>query len=135
MALDASSGKTHLLHTVHPSLLGPAPTLRRVRLWSAPPDGHPLSLVHTHRHDQLRISPFRYEAFPALAWFLSLPDDVLLEHCSTSPDCEHDGFCQSVRESFRFMRDVPVETVFVDDQGIQYNWNGNGNANQNWCKV
>ena len=82
-----------------------------------------LAIIHTshrpssspspsHNPAVLTIDPFFYQPFGALEWYVSLPDPLLLQCCSTSPSVEEPDFCDSVRSTFYFIRDVDCRDVF-----------------------
>jgi len=94
-------------------IAGPRPTLRAARLWSRATTPE-LSLIHDERSTCLQIEPFTYSSFEGLNKLLSFPDDLLLHYASTSPDCEEEGFCRSLRSTLTLVRDVPCHRVFGD---------------------
>mmetsp|Transcript_32391 Transcript_32391/g.38700 ORF Transcript_32391/g.38700 Transcript_32391/m.38700 type:complete len:229 (-) Transcript_32391:8-694(-) len=117
LSLNITTGTIHYLSQVHESLRGPASTLRRVRLWS-PASSSPTSntstlmVVHTTTDECVVVSPFEFRPFADLDLLMALPDNRMLRYTSTSPECEADDFCDLVRESFVFLRDVAVGDVF-----------------------
>jgi hypothetical protein len=113
MALHIASGTVQLLEKIDPVHLGPGYTLRQVRLFS--PQSDSLLLVHNPFYDEIRVSPFGWKQDRTqmhLLGLLQLPDHLLLQYMSTSPECEDDDFCETMRNSFIFMRDVSEESVF-----------------------
>lgn len=113
MALDVISGSIELLETIDPSHIGPGYTLRKVRLFSSSSQSNTLLLVHNPFQDELRISPFEWrQKDRQMSLLLELPDHLLLKYTSTSPECEDEDFCNDMRKSLIFMRDVSVESVF-----------------------
>jgi hypothetical protein len=113
MALDVISGSIELLETIDPSHIGPGYTLRKVRLFSSSSQSNYLLLVHNPLQDELRISPFEWrQQDRQMSLLLELPDHLLLKYTSTSPECEDEDFCDDMRKSLIFMRDVSVESVF-----------------------
>jgi hypothetical protein len=126
MAMDVASGHITLLQYVHSTLLGPEPTLRRVRLWSTSPNAGDLLTVHSPRGEQISIAEFTFHAFEDIDVFLSLPDDVLLEYSSTSPECEGENFCDELRAACRFVRDVKAEDCFFGRKSVVYDYVGKG---------
>lgn len=113
MALHIASGTVQLLEKIDPAHLGPGHTLRQVRLFSPQADSS-LFIVHNPFYDQIRISPFRWgqDIQAHILTLLQLPDHLLLQYMSTSPECEDDDFCETMRNSLIFMRDVSHESVF-----------------------
>ncbi len=107
---------------------GPVSVLRSVRLWSRCCTGdaqsHRLSVVHTTKNvdnlwssfgydsnDDIRkeyclfwVQPFRFRSIPDADVLLGLPDELLLQYTSTSPDVEEAGFCKDVRASMAFLK-------------------------------
>ena len=111
MALHVTSGVVQLLETMDPSHIGPGHILRNVRLFSS--QSNSLLLVHNPIQEEIRISPFgwRHDVRQTNI-LLELPDYLLLKYTSTSPECEDEDFCDTMRKSLIFMRDVSVESVF-----------------------
>lgn len=112
LTLHSQTGEVRLVKAVDPSLHGPEETLRRVRLWSPPSQCQNLLVVHDPYHERLRIEPFTFEPFPDMELFLTLPDKVLLEYTSTSPECEGEDFCDLLRANICFLRDVTPLEIF-----------------------
>mmetsp|Transcript_12912 Transcript_12912/g.32558 ORF Transcript_12912/g.32558 Transcript_12912/m.32558 type:complete len:522 (-) Transcript_12912:42-1607(-) len=108
---------------------GPVSVLRSVRLWSrccASEAGHSnrLSVVHTTKdvddlwtsfgydsNNDIRkefslfwVQPFRFRSISDADVLLGLPDELLLQYTSTSPDVEEAGFCKDVRASMAFLK-------------------------------
>jgi hypothetical protein len=110
LAMDMKTGETFLARCDE-EVAGPSMPLRSSRLWSGscPPKLH---LIHTAYSNTVCIEPFTYAPFKELASLLNLPDDVLLQYTSTSPDCEEDDFCQCIRSTLTFLRDVPCKRIF-----------------------
>jgi len=69
-------------------------------------------VVHTTTDECVVVSPFEFRPFADLDLLMALPDNRMLRYTSTSPECEADDFCDLVRESFVFLRDVAVGDVF-----------------------
>lgn len=103
---------------------GPVSVLRSVRLWSRNHrQPHRLSVVHTtgdvdelwtsfgiDEDDDMRkdyslfwVQPFVFRSIPNVDRMLQLPDELLLQYTSTSPDVEEAGFCEDVRASYGFL--------------------------------
>lgn len=111
---------------------GPIPVLRSVRLWSRCCSGsksghlqqHRLSVVHTvkdvdalwssfgideddnHRkkYSLFWVQPFRFRSILDADVLLEMPDELLLQYTSTSPEVEEAGFCEDVRASLQFLK-------------------------------
>ena len=132
LALNLHSGEVFLA-SCDPSIAGPVASLRSARLWSAGSQQHgQLHVIHNERSNLITIQPFQYQPFADLPLLLALPDDLLLRCTSTSPHCEEVDFCQSVRRTLSYLRDVPCADVFGSDvdtpvvfrrQGRSNNWN------------
>lgn len=112
LAMDMKTGETFLARCDE-QVAGPSIPLRSCRLWSGncPPKLH---LIHTTYSNAICIEPFTYAPFKELSSLLTLPDDVLLKYTSTSPNCEEVDFCQSIRSTLTFLRDVPCKRIFGD---------------------
>lgn len=131
LGIDLQTGKVFLSDTLDDSYNnGPVSVLRSVRLWSrCCPSGeasqsHRLSVVHTTKDvdnlwtsfgydedDDIRkeyslfwVQPFRFRSIPDADVLLGLPDNILLQYTSTSPDVEEAGFCEDVRASMSFLK-------------------------------
>lgn len=109
MGIDLRTGEAFLAK-VDDSAAGPAPTLRSVRLWRSYKQ---LSLIHTARSNKLVIAPFHFQPFPEIDMLLKLPDSVLLQCTSTSPDVEEDDFCYNIRKSLRYMLNHKSHEIFA----------------------
>ena len=109
MGIDLRTGEVFLAK-VDDSAAGPALTLRSVRLWGSRKQ---LSLIHTARSNKLVVAPFHFQPFLEIDMLLKLPDSVLLQCTSTSPDVEEDDFCDNIRKSLRFMLNHKSHEIFV----------------------
>ena len=117
---------------------GPVPILRSVRLWSRSHlDPHRLTPVHTigavddlwrsfgvDASDDIRkqnslfwVQPFRLRSVADVDVLLGLPDKLLLQYTSTSPDVEDVGFCEDVRASMVFLKQ---HCDVLNDDGRSY---------------
>ena len=124
LGMDTASGAVYLA-SVDDTVAGPAPTLRAARLWSTAPRTK-LSVVHTQfSHDNtISIEPFKFSTFKTLDAILSLPDHIMLQYTSTSPDVEEDDFCHRVRTTLRYIRAYQPEDIFGPEinQPAQYSY-------------
>jgi hypothetical protein len=121
MAMDVKTGEVSLIQRVHPSLIGPQAVLRRARLWSSSQGTHHLLPVHNHREEKITIDAFSFRAFEGIDTIMSLPDQVMLECCSTSPECEGPDFCELIRETCKYLLDYGVDDVFgVEMRSLVY---------------
>jgi hypothetical protein len=131
--IDLKTGEVFLTgNQDDPTSSGPVPVLRSVRLWSRCCSGnetdglqpHKLSVVHTikdvedvwellgvEENDGVReefglfwVQPFRFRSISDVDALLGLPDELLLQYTSTSPDVEEAGFCNDVRASMEFLK-------------------------------
>lgn len=112
LAMDVCTGKISVLQRVHQDLVGPQPILRRVRLWTSSPCTERLFQVHNHTKEEIIIKPFTFEPFEGMEMMISLPDDIMLDYCSTSPECEGPDFCDQIRETCEYLMNVGVDDVF-----------------------
>jgi hypothetical protein len=110
LGVDLRTGEAFLAK-VDTEVAGPAPELRSVRLWSHSPSPQ-LSVIHTATSNSMCIHAFSYQVFPELDQLVSMPDHLMLRYTSTSPDVEELDFCNSVRSTLRFLRDVKPSRVF-----------------------
>jgi len=129
LGVDLRTGDVFLPDTQEDSSSnGPVSVLRSVRLWSRCCAGegqsHRLSVVHTTKdvdnlwssfgydaNNDIRkeyclfwVQPFRFKSIPDADVLLGLPDELLLQYTSTSPDVEEAGFCKDVRASITFLK-------------------------------
>ena len=134
LAIHVPSGRVFLAKCAH-DRMGPAMPLRSARLWAANNNKKhiQLSLVHTtttttetatttsavtttSNHDSIvQIEPFQLRAFSSLPTLLALPDALLLRYCSTSPDCEEDDFCISLRQTLQFIQAASADGIIIFD--------------------
>lgn len=121
MGIDLHTGEAFLAK-VDDSAAGPAPTLRTVRLWG---NHKQLSLIHTARSNELVIAPFHFQPFPEVDMLLKLPDNVLLQCTSTSPDVEEDNFCYNIRKSLRYILNHKSHEIFA--QPVIFSREGSSN--------
>ena len=69
----------------------------------------------------IEIPYFVFDPIPEYLNFSMAPDRLLLEHCSTSPHCEPEYFCQDLRNSFHYMAINSSTAVFgPNKQSIIY---------------
>ncbi len=137
LGIDLYTGRVFLTDTQNDSSSsGPVSVLRSVRLWSRgcePNESHRLSVVHTSkdvddlwtsigygRDNVIRkeyslfwVQPFRFRSIPDVDVLLRLPNEILLQYTSTSPEVEEAGFCKDVRASMAFLKHQ-CETMNVD---------------------
>jgi hypothetical protein len=110
MGLSLKTGHAFLA-SVDSSIMGPALDLRAARLWSHDPIKS-LHMIHSHKSNKLRISPFQYQPPRNVNTLLSLSDELLLQKTSTSPEDEEPDFCSSIRSTLYFMNKVKWENIF-----------------------
>jgi protein N-terminal asparagine amidohydrolase len=119
LAINVKTGETFLARC-ETQVAGPCMSLRSARLWSGiKPKLH---LIHTAHSNACCIEPFSYTPFKEIDALLRLQDHVLLRYTSTSPECEEDDFCHSLRSTLTFLRDTPCKQTFGDrlDQPLVY---------------
>jgi protein N-terminal asparagine amidohydrolase len=111
------------LAKVDESAAGPATRLRSARLFTG---SGKLSLIHGSKSNELIIEPFNYQPFGEIDQLLQLPDQIMLQYMSTSPDVEEPCFCSSLRATLRFVLDVKSSTMFGSfvDQPLIYKRTG-----------
>lgn len=110
LAINVVTGETVIASCAH-EVTGPAVLLRSARMWSR---STVRKLIPTHIQDEQYqyVEPFDFKAFPGINSLLRLPDNLLLTYCSTSPDCEEDDFCSTLRLTLRFLRDERADEIF-----------------------
>jgi len=113
LALDLRSGRCYVAECDE-AVVGPKRTLRSARIFAPQPspECRVLTCIHDPSSSLLVIEPFRYAPVPQTNALLLLSDQVLLQYTSTSPHCEADNFCASIRRMLHFLRDTPFHFVF-----------------------
>jgi hypothetical protein len=126
LGIDLRTGEAFLAKTEE-DVAGPATQIRSVRLWSG---ARELSLIHTSKSNDVHVKAFTYQPFPEVDQLLQLPDDIMLQYTSSSPDVEEPDFCGSVRSTLRFLRDVDCSFVFGPsvDQPLMFRRIGSSNS-------
>lgn len=130
LGIELRTGDVFLTDTQDDSCSsGPVSVLRSVRLWSRcasseAGQSHRLTVVHTTKdvddlwasfgydkdsdfrkeYSLFWVQPFRFRSIPDADVLLGLPDELLLQYTSTSPDAEEAGFCKDVRASMAFLK-------------------------------
>lgn len=137
MGLDTRSGKVFLAATRTDigKPLEPAFALRSSRTWCDSPNK--LSIIHSSTSVcDLTIEPFKFAPFEQLDMMLQLPDEILLEYISTSPEIEEEDFCRDVRTILRFLKDNSWYDFFGPqcDVSIMYN-RCKGQSIDKWIKI
>eukprot|EP00586_Coscinodiscus_wailesii_P011234 CAMPEP_0172500018 /NCGR_PEP_ID=MMETSP1066-20121228/133525_1 /TAXON_ID=671091 /ORGANISM="Coscinodiscus wailesii, Strain CCMP2513" /LENGTH=404 /DNA_ID=CAMNT_0013274057 /DNA_START=22 /DNA_END=1236 /DNA_ORIENTATION=- len=140
LAVNVATGECFLA-TVDNSAVGPAAVLRNARLWSRSSSSKKrrLSLMHDVRdsndgESRIVVEPFMFHDIRGSDILLRLPDCVLLQHTSTSPEVEKDDFCDVVRKTLRFMKYVDCKNVFGQyyDEAVVFQRQPSGNM---WGKI
>jgi len=117
LALNTHTGEVTSVATALPSALdGPAMELRNARLWGEQSSKPELAVIHTPELDGITIDPFQYQPQPQLDALLKVPDPVLLQVTSTSPQYESERFCTDLRRTLSFVNTVPAHQVFGGQQ-------------------
>ena len=127
LGIDVRTGVPFIAR-IDEDVMGPMPALRNARLLSV--DGtDQLHVIHTAKSNEVKIEAFLYEPFAELDQFLALPDYIMLHYWSTSPDVEEPDFCNFLRSTFRFVRDVECTRVFGKkvDQPVVFRRSGYSN--------
>lgn len=117
LAVHLQSGQTFLA-SCDEQVAGPGACLRAVRLWCPSSTGmKTLSCIHDEhsKNGTIEITPFDFKPFPEIDRLLALPDHVMIQYCSTSPNCEEDDFCTSLRRTLNFLRTITPQQVFGKD--------------------
>ncbi|XP_046660426.1 protein N-terminal asparagine amidohydrolase isoform X2 [Homalodisca vitripennis] len=70
----------------------------------------------------LRIGPFNYNPLRGVDLWLEQPDEVILQHLSTTPDVEPPHFVMQIRATLKYIQDnpFPAVTVFRDNRPHYY---------------
>ena len=114
LGIDVRSGEVFLAK-VEKEAAGPEVQLRTVRLFSRAASAREVSVICSTKSENLTITPFWYEPSERMNWLLTLPDDEMILYTSTSPFAEEPDFCNCIRSTFKFLRDVKCENVFGAD--------------------
>ncbi|GAX09290.1 protein N-terminal asparagine amidohydrolase [Fistulifera solaris] len=133
LAIDLVSGDAFLARCDE-DVSGPLPVLRSARLFTRNTAAPRLNQIHCEKSCYTIIEPFAYSPFRGMESFLKMPDDLLLQYTSTSPDCEEDSFCDSLRATLKLIRDVPYCKIFGDrcDKTLVYKRIGRSNC---WTQI
>jgi len=110
----------------------PGYTLRHARMWLSAGDGEDFGprLHEVYSSDSGRavtVPRFEYQLDKRRSEFfylcLGIPDDVMLEHTSTSPTDERPEFSRVLRATFRWILSHPTDaSCFTGGAAIQYAW-------------
>jgi hypothetical protein len=133
IGIDLRKG-TVFLARVEEEVSGPAMQLRSVRVWSQEGANRGLSVIHLSKSNSVRIDAFAYESIPDLDLLLQLPDNIVLQYTSTSPDVEEPGFCGSVRSTLQFLRHTECRSVFGPDMDQPLIFRRAGSSNR-WIRI
>jgi Protein N-terminal asparagine amidohydrolase len=121
MGIDCHTGHVFGLQSIADELQGPAVEIRQARLWAraSNPENYRLGgsqnrlvVIHTSHSPEIYIEPYDYRPNPKLDMILRMPNDMLKQVTSTSPDLECENFCTEVRRSLSWLQLVPSEDVF-----------------------
>jgi Protein N-terminal asparagine amidohydrolase len=123
LAIHLRSGQAFLA-SCDQDVAGPDACLRAVRLWCPPPCKNKkikkaLSCIHDEHCKAgsiITIAPFDFKPFAEIDRLLALPDHVLIQYCSTSPNCEEDDFCTLLRRTLHYLRTTTPQKVFGGPQ-------------------
>ena len=125
MGIDCHTGHVFGLQSIATELQGPAIEVRQARLWARAAtkqqvggsavdtcESNRLAVIHTVHSSELCISPFEYRPHPHLEVLLQMPNDVLKNATSTSPELEGEHFCTAMRRTLSWLQLVPSDDVF-----------------------
>jgi hypothetical protein len=122
LGIDTRSGRVFLVNDLASHKQGPVPELRAARLMFGD-CSEELQVIHESKNGEqslIKIQPFDYQPFGAASTLLQLPDELLLQHTSTSPECESStSFCRSLRKTLSFVQSTSSQDIF----------NGHNNGN------
>ena len=133
LGIDTRTGEVFMIpHELPQHLDGPAMEIRNARSWArgmntssnnesnANSHSKPqLSVLHTrqNRPGEILIEPFEYHPQPQLNPLLNVPDQVLKQVVSTSPEHESERFCSDLRRTLSFINTVPSTSIFGGADG------------------
>jgi len=136
LGLNLTTGETFLVD-VDASIAGPALALRACRLWSASASCK-LHLIHSadgRNVSEITVEPFKFHPFKNLDLILRLPDHIMLQYTSTSPEVEKKNFCDNVRRTLRFIKLYKWQSIFGKDCKRSLVFRRVGLANNEWEQV
>lgn len=113
LGMDTKTGQVFLAE-VDRCIAGPALVLRASRLWSGMA-GKKLHVIHNvddAYNSDIVVHPFKFQTFRNLDLFLRLPDNIMIQYASTSPDVEKPNYCQNTRKTLRFIRQYKWQSIF-----------------------
>jgi len=134
LALHTKTGRVWMAHVQNPTQSQPQLIRRQAQLWfrqqEQPPSSQPeqveastgpasvqkqptsLTVIHSATQPTLVVPETTVPLFPQeLLQLRNLPDAVLLHYTSTSPLCEEDDFCDSVRRTIDFWQEHAGQTL------------------------
>jgi len=100
---------------------GPDIPLRQARLFSETQHTQMMD-IYDCSHALLQIGPFNYKPLRGVNLWLQQPDQVILQHLSTSPEVEPPHFANQVRAALKHIQDhpFPAITIFPDNRPRYY---------------
>jgi hypothetical protein len=96
------------IHNVVFDYRGPELELRSCLRWNSEQDVS----IFDMETGFITIPYFEFERDPRYQGAAAAPDEFLLSHCSTSPHCEPEYFCQDMRNLFRFIASMDSTLIF-----------------------
>ena len=124
LALNLHTGQVTAVTTALPQALeGPAMEIRSARhLEDTTTSGttKALAVIHTPKSNDIIVHPFPYQAQPQWDVLLQVPDPVLLQVTSTSPEHESERFCSDLRRTLSFVNAVPSSQIFSGNKPLKY---------------
>lgn len=84
--------------------------------------------LYDHISRTISIDPFYYSGVECFSFYIELPDDVILDHFSTSPKVEPPCFVRDLREVFKVfvVHPDPHVTLFPNNKPKRYSMNNSG---------
>eukprot|EP01080_Neovahlkampfia_damariscottae_P007108 gene7108-11271_t len=79
-----------------------------------------LGNIYDYKNEVLKIENFHYQTIEQANLFLKLPDKVLLEYMSTSPEVESENFIPKLKNSLKFLINNPDAKIFFGNESICY---------------
>lgn len=98
---------------------GPELNLRRARNFTG---SRSVLEVYDSQLGMIKIGPFNYDPLRGVDLWLAQPDQVILQHLSTSPDVEPPQFVSTVRATLKYIQDnpFPAITVFRENRPLYF---------------
>lgn len=81
--------------------------------------------IYDSQLGMIKIDPFNYDPLRGVDLWLAQPDEVILQHLSTSPQVEPQHFVSETRATLKYIQDnpFPAITVFRENRSLYFKRN------------